>query len=102
MSAAAWYASRTSVLVVFCAPNPNISHYFPELASGLINRADRLVVELYRPIDAPPFILLQWPEDEGQRPRCRPQGPRGRRPRCGTRPGRSSDKAGTPAPTACR
>jgi len=37
-------------------------HQTTQLASGLINGHDRLTVELVKPPDLPPAILLRWPQ----------------------------------------
>jgi hypothetical protein len=36
-------------------------HQRTELAAGLINGSDRLLVELIQSTDTPPFIAVNWP-----------------------------------------
>ena len=36
-------------------------HQRTDLAAGPINNSDRLTVELIRPVDAPPIVVIDWP-----------------------------------------
>jgi hypothetical protein len=36
-------------------------HQRTDLATGQINGSDRLLIELFQPIDSPPIVAITWP-----------------------------------------